>query len=356
MKKVGILTFIQPQNKNYGAVLQAYALSKIVQQLGYDVELIDIRSIRNKATFFASFKQGVKETIEGNTFRDFLKNQVPILQPLYSLVELTEKAKEYDAVIVGSDQVWRPEYCGNLALHYFLDFVPGNVKRIAYAVSFGLDKWMENEATTAEIIAQVHKFKTVSVREMSGLNICKNTFGIDATQALDPTLLLHKNLFLNLLSQHKTNEKYIASFILDRKEETLAIESYVSDKTKLSVKSLNKREIKFLGLKWTKWLTVKEWLMTLKDSEMVITDSFHGVCFSLIFQKKFVCIGNISRGLARFTSVLQAVGLENRIFLNLEQVKQTNSWEADIDYDKVNEHLEIQKQISLQVLKNGLAV
>ncbi len=354
MKKIGTLAFFHPKTRNYGAVLQAFALSKTVQQLGYEVELIDIRPALRKKSYLASLKNKVKGYIEGNPFRDFLKSQVSLSKPLYSFTELKKQAVQYNAVIVGSDQVWRPEYCGNLALHFFLDFVPEGVKRISYAASFGVDKWLVDQDTTEKIKKEVVKFNAVSVRELVGVDICKEVFGVNANHALDPTLLADKNLFYDLLSQRKINESYIASFVLDKNEETDAIESYISKQTDKSIHSLNKREISFLGFKLDKYLSVKEWLMKIKDAEMVITDSFHCVCFSLIFQKQFICIGNQSRGLSRLNSLLQIVGLEDRFFLNLKEVINTNILDTNIDYEQVNNRLESQRQISLDLLKDSL--
>ena len=354
MKKIGILAFIQPYTRNYGAVLQAYALSKIIQKMGYDVELIDIRSSGSKSTLVASLKANIREIIEGNPFRSFLKSQVSISKPLYSFNELTDHARQYCAVIVGSDQVWRPEYCGNLALHYFLDFVPEGVKRISYAASFGVDKWFADQPTTENVKKEIWKFKAVSVRELAGVGICKELFDISATHTLDPTLLADKGLFLSLLPQHKKESQYIASFVLDRVEETKAIELFLSNKTGKSIISLNKQEVAFFGRKWNKFLSIKEWLMLLRDSEMVITDSFHCVCFSLIFQKNFICIGNQARGLSRLKSLLKMINLEDRFFMSLEEVTHSNIWELAIDYSKVDACLAKQRDTSLKFLKNSL--
>ncbi len=355
MKKIGILTFIQPQNKNYGAVLQAYALSKMVQQMGYDVELIDIREAGNKATLSVSLKNYIRETMEGNPFRSFLGSQVSISKPLYSFKELERHASQYHAVIAGSDQVWRPEYCGTLALHYFLDFVPDDVKRISYAASFGLDNWIYEQPFTENVKKEIQKFKAVSVREDSGVDICKEVFEINATHAIDPTLLVDKSFFFYFLPQKNTPPPYIASFVLDRTQETEAIESYISRQTGNPIHSLNKHEVGFLGRKWTKFLMIKEWLMKLRDSEMIITDSFHCVCFSLLFQKEFICIVNKTRGLARLNSLLQSVGLQDRIFITIEQLKNSKVLDARINYSEINSRLNNQHQISFDFLKNALA-
>lgn len=357
MKKIGVLAFFHPQTRNYGAVLQAYALSKTVQQLGYDVELIDIRD-KTTIKFSTLLKNKIRRCIEGNPFRTFLKSQVSLSKPLLSFAELNEHANEYYAVIVGSDQVWRPEYCGNMALHYFLDFVPQSVLRVAYAVSFGVDNWTVDQDITEIIRKEVHKFKAVSVRELAGVDICKEVFGIKASHALDPTLLVDKKLFYDLLPQHKIKQEvkkqYIVSFVLDRTEETDAIESYISKQSGKSIHSINKRKICFFGRKWEKFLSIKGWLTQLRDSEMIITDSFHCVCFSLIFQKNFICIGNKSRGLSRLNSLLKVVGLEDRIFLNFTELENSSFWDTDIDYKRVNDSLEFQRMISLGLLKDSL--
>jgi hypothetical protein len=166
--------------------------------------------------------------------------------------------------------------------------------------------------------------------------------------------LVDKHVFNDLLPCRKAKQPYIASFILDRTKETAAIESYISRHSGSSIYSLNKREVSFWRHEWTKFLSVKEWLVSIRDSEMIITDSFHCVCFSLIFQKKFVCIGNKTRGLARLNSLLKIVGLENRIILDSEQLIKSNILNDNINYDDINKCLIHQRNISIEFLKQAL--
>jgi hypothetical protein len=359
MKKIGILAFFHPQTRNYGAILQTFALSEVVRQLGYEVELIDIRDSTRNTTFIRKVKQFVKNKIEGNPFRLFLENKVCFSKPLYSFSELNTHAKDYYAVIVGSDQVWRPEYCGSQALNFFLDFVPRNVKRIAYAVSFGLEDWDVGEDLTFQARKEVEAFHAVSVRELSGVHICKEVFGIYASQVLDPTLLAAPGLFhelIGLQSFNSTSEsKYIASFFLDKTEESTLIESVIASNTGLSVNRINKRIVAFFGKKVERYLSIPKWLKVLKDSELVLTDSFHCVCFSIMFRKQFVCFGNKTRGLARLNSLLKLVNLEDRLFMSFTEFVNSNVLSKSIEYNLIESRIVAHREFSLDFLKKALA-
>ncbi len=227
---------------------------------------------------------------------------------------------EYDAFIVGSDQVWRPSYNQHLE-QAFLNFTENwkNVKRIAYAASFGVDNWEFTKKQTEECKRLVQKFDFVSVREDTAVNLCKEHLGIEATHVLDPTLLLSANDYQKLIDGLKISDSpYVFSYLLDESEEKIDILEDISKRLNLPVRKIKlEKDISKIPMSKLKSLTypsIQEWLASFAQADFVVTDSFHGTVFSIIFNKPFVVLPNKGRGVARFESLLKDISLENRIF------------------------------------------
>ncbi|MFU2362202.1 MAG: polysaccharide pyruvyl transferase family protein [Clostridiales bacterium] len=227
---------------------------------------------------------------------------------------------EYDAFIVGSDQVWRPSYNQHLE-QAFLNFTENwkNVKRIAYAASFGVDNWEFTKKQTEECKRLVQKFDFVSVREDTAVNLCKEHLGIEATHVLDPTLLLSADDYQKLIDGLKISDSpYVFSYLLDESEEKIDILEDISKRLNLPVRKIKlEKDISKIPMSKLKSLTypsIQEWLASFAQADFVVTDSFHGTVFSIIFNKPFVVLPNKGRGVARFESLLKDISLENRIF------------------------------------------
>ncbi len=201
------------------------------------------------------------------------------------------------AVVVGSDQVWRPKY-NHFLEDMFLAFTQNlNIKRISYAASFGVDEWEYTPKQTRICSALAKKFDAISVREESGVRLCKEHLGVDATWVLDPTLLLKKEDYLNLCQEVPVNDnRFMAVYVLNMNESVR--ESYEA------IAKERNLEIKLFEADAKASLTIPEWLAMFRDASYVVTDSFHGTVFSIIFEKEFKCIYNETRGAARFESLL----------------------------------------------------
>ena len=211
------------------------------------------------------------------------------------------KAKDLDGcdiVIVGSDQVWRPKY-NYIIEDMYLKFAEGlSIKRIAFAASFGVDNWEYTPKQTRECSKLAKKFDAISVREESGVKLCREHLGVDATLVLDPTLLLTKEDYLPICEEVPVcSEKYLAVYVLDENAEVAATYENEAAARGLTVKKFHADS--------NSTLTVPEWLAMFRDASYVVTDSFHGTVFSIIFGKDFKCIYNKSRGSARFESLLK---------------------------------------------------
>ena len=229
-RKVGILTFQYPENRNFGASLQSYACMKLLKKFTENVELInyyrDVYSIKSKLVFL----------LEGRNFKKYNEKFLSLTKKIKKEDKLEFLNKKFDIFVVGSDQVWRSIWFKDVAKHYFFDFVDDNKKKIAYAASFGVDFWEGDKNITGEIKPLIKKFDYISVREESGVNICKDIFEIDdAICVLDPTLMISKEDYQPVLDDWKDkshlNKKYIAHMLLDDeiflREESKKIANYL---------------------------------------------------------------------------------------------------------------------------------
>ena len=378
--KIGILT--QPLQANYGGLLQNYALQQTLIRAGHEVETIDWgcpKSLRAElyrmklqflATWFQSqypevrYQPSKKElaTIWRNT-NHFIDAYLNHTVPMHSLKEFRHQANigKYDAFVVGSDQCWRPCYNSFLS-SMFLEFANDmDVKRISYAASFGTDKWEFSPQQTAVCASLAQKFDLVTVREDSGVTLCKDYLGVDAVHVLDPTMLLSKEDYIQIIEkeQEPKSDGTLFNYILDPDAKKSTFIDKVAQENGLKVfQVLPKCQAETRTRKDVKsriddcvFPGVSTWLRAFMDAEMTVVDSFHGMVFSIIFNKPFWVIGNAHRGMSRFTSLLKVFHLENRLLdaSGLDDVDLLQS----IDWESVNEILkEKQKECKLLLLNS----
>ena len=353
--KIGILT--QPLRTNYGGLLQAYALQTILQRLGHDVTILNrcypqthdsllskILNIKNIILGKNAICHDKKKVafVEENTSR-FIDNNYNLSIPCYTSESLREYviSNNFNAIIVGSDQVWRPRYSPNI-FNYFLDFTEGtDIKRYSYAASYGVDYWEFNkqESDICSRLAQL--FNGITVREASAVELCEKNLKVKAEHVLDPTLLLPPSDYTALLADKKTiNKKGIFTYILDAgSEKNHIIENAKKAIGKDSFTCMPKLKFNYKNAKENlnacRFPAVEQWIKSFDDAEMVITDSFHGTAFSLIFNKPFWVIGNERRGNTRMESFLEMFGLKDRM-VN-ERSINTIDWNTPIDWEEVND-------------------
>ena len=360
--RIGILTFHFPENENFGASMQSYAVCKMIRKMGYDTELIDfnlvkpsLKKIIKRVIYFKEFK----DRVEGRNFFKYSKKFLKKSKYPFFSSNLKKVNKIYDIFIVGSDQVWRGICLGDSAKHYFFDFVDNDKKKIAYAASFGVDYWEGDKKLTEEIKPLIKRFDHISVREESGIDICKNTFGVDdAICVLDPTLMVSREDYQPILDdwtdKSHLNKKYVAHMLLDDTEELKKESQNIADYLEADINYIKGKEKKFLWKKYFSYNKVSQWLTYLKDAELVITDSFHCTVFSIIFHKKFVVVANSKRGIARLETLLEKVGLQDRFFTDIKDVMKSGILDKEIDYDEVEKKLAIHRKYSMDFLKKAL--
>lgn len=376
--RIGILTL--PLHTNYGGILQAYALQTVLERMGHKVVVFDtpnrmplpplkdipkcflkriIKKIlgRNQKIFYEYYQnKKVIPVVSQNTQR-FINSYIH-RQEIRDFNELDEKS--YDAIVVGSDQVWRPLYFvpgwrWQEIENAFLSFASKwNIKRLSYAASFGTDDWEYTDQQTRRCKALLQVFDAISVRETNGVTLCKKYFDIDSVHVLDPTMLLNEadySIFFQKANTPKSNGTLL-NYILDETEKSSALIMNVANQKFLRAFSVNNPyendETKPLNERIKP--SVEKWLRGFYDAEFVITDSFHACVFSILFKKQFVVVGNKERGLSRIESLLLCFGIENRIVEDSAQVMRLPL----IDYDTVYIKLEKYRKKSFDFLNVAL--
>lgn len=398
--KAGILT--QPLTNNYGGLLQAYALQTTLERMGHEVVILNrpmpfVPDVANDA-FVPSVIRMLKNCVKFlmrkpliKVYHELLSHQHIVANRLTEIFIVTYHHKSpdfsttdslaaycrkqgFDAYIVGSDQCWRPLYSPCLP-NYFLDFAKDwNVKRLSYAASFGVDHWEYSDDETRLCASLAQKFDAVSVREESGIALCKDYLGVDAVHVLDPTMLLDADDYNAMVKDFDPSIFYIApehrvKTTLDVKDKKLFcyvlnmneqkkdfIQTVSSAKGLVPVECMPKdfraQEVFEKCPDDCTFPPVELWLQSFRDSEMVIADSFHGTVFSIIYNKPFWVLGNPDRGMARFHSLLNMFGLEDRLVI--PEMYATIDFDAPIDWNSVNARREELKQKSLAFLKENL--
>ncbi|MFQ3170834.1 MAG: hypothetical protein ACI9DG_000858 [Oleispira sp.] len=368
MNNIGIVNF-HYSNHNYGAVLQAVALHSYVnKELGYNSEHINFMPIGVKVKWQAKLKSqvkailmdlGLKEKkithnsfVNPEIFQEFRDQWLPTsAKTFYTFDELSQENLSYSHVVVGSDQVWRPSYTGNDSLVYFLAFLNKGVKKISYAASFGNDFWELNPDDTAKIASEIKSFDAISVREKSGVDICKNTFEVSAEHVLDPTLLVGRGLFDDIIGDKSVNDA--ADIVYYKLDINSDFEVFIND-VSASLKFTEKNIYYSSKGRSHYYSPVDSWLRNIKESKLVITDSFHCVCFAILFEVPFVYYPNDNRGLTRLESLLSLLDLTHHIYCgDVEPVELTKKL-MNIDYVQVNKKLAELRNSSAKFLADAL--
>ncbi len=369
--RIGILTL--HLNANYGGILQNFALQTVLKRMGHDVRTIKkkkfslplwkaplthgkriLLKILGKGKYPVFYEQKQKRErpiIEQNTSR-FVNNYIQIkTYKNYSDI----KEEEYNAFVVGSDQVWRPDYFASKIEHAYLKFAKNwEVKRIAYAASFGTDDWEYTPKQTIKCGRLLKLFDAVSVREKSGVVLCKTHFDVDAFHILDPTMLLETKDYIHVFEVANTPPSLgsMLVYILDDSPEKNAlIKKIAKEKGLVPFRVNNSKEgYSKAALQERIQPSVEQWIRGFYDAEYVVTDSFHGCVFSILFRKPFIALGNERRGMSRFSSLLNTFGLQERLVTDLTKIKHL----GEIDWDSVYEKLSRLRILSMDYLIQSL--
>lgn len=378
--KVGVLTL--PLHANYGGNLQAWALMTVLRRMGHDVWLIDMARYRTRSWRIPLIlakrmllKYGLRRSdvvvgkglldgrrrarYEGHARRFIADHIKPRTQIFHSTEQLSREIREenFDAIVVGSDQVWRPEYAPNVE-DYFLGFLADTkkIRRVSYAASFGTSEWRFSHEQSARCSALLKKFNAVSVRELSATTLCREKFDVEASHVVDPTLLLDADDYLELLpaqerASHTAGKLFV--YLLDKDPSKQGVLNAILRKTGLSSFDVHAGTSNDDAPDMNIAPPIERWIQGFRDADFVFTDSFHGCVFSILFNKPFIVYGNPHRGLARFESLLGMFNLAQRMIDRAEAVEDLLD-QPPIDWRKVMDILNAQRVKSRQFLVNAL--
>lgn len=371
--KIAILTL--RLFKNYGGILQNYALNYFLRKNGYETETINIvwlyklsglrkycvwlkrlaRNIVKKKWIPLNEEKKMQKTeaIAGEKIKAFKEKHIPLSKKTYYLpgADFHDINENYDTIVVGSDQVWRPKYTRGIKT-YFLDFANEHIKKIAYAISFGTD---ENEYSSHERKTcgeLLKKFDAISVREVSAISLMREKlhWEVNAIQTLDPTMLLEAEEYKALVPRVENRNEIFIYVLDDNPQKRILIEKV---KSHLGIDSFT---ITPEGMDNTSTYVmppVEEWLKALQEARFVVTDSFHGCVFSILFNKPFYVYGNKQRGKSRFESLLNTFLLQSR-YVDEETSLNTLEINEDIDWNKVNDIIKEKRELSKRFLLTAL--
>ena len=350
--KIGTLTF--HRTTNYGAAFQTFALQRVLVDLGVDTEVIDYRAkaiedrYKKRRFLYLNPKNILKILIKNSVSRDNLRNFfdfsekfIRISKNSYGSENFSEINKEYDAVIVGSDQVWNGN-CMNWDKNFFLTCLP-NCKRYAYAASFGVGKVSSKEEQWYRI--QLEGFSKVSVRERTGQNLYHEITGKDCEVVLDPTLLLRYEWY-ELAEQTCTYSNYILVYLLAETPSIFRFSKELAKKTGKKIIYINDRIKPQPGITNLFHVSPGLWLRLFLNASYVVTNSFHGTAFSINFNIPFwvELLPEPSKVNSRIIDLLKTTNLDQRIITD-----ETDPL-AEVDFSHSNEILKIEKDKSLSFL------
>lgn len=373
--RIAIITL--PLHGNYGGILQNYALQTVLKRMGHTVETIALplelqqpwwrkplaygkRSIdkfvlhRRKTPVF--YEQWYNRTLPALIcdMQNFVATHI-LTRKVNCFSDIKEG--EYDAFVVGSDQIWRPAYFYRPITNAYLDFAKDwkNTKRVAYAASFGTDRWEYSDLQTRQCTALAALFDGISVREEAAVRLCREHLHCEAVHVLDPTMLLAAEDYVALLKDKKLEAPRgeLLTYVLDETPEKARIIEKVANHYQYDTYRANSR-----FEDWTAPLTerkqppVEQWLKDFQDAKFVITDSFHATVFSILFGKPFIVIGNKERGLSRIDSLLKMFGMEGHVVSSLTKLDVSRDY--GLDTGRIQEVLQVRRQTAMEFLRASL--
>ena len=328
-------------SNNFGSILTSYAIYKSLIKLGYLPKIIAYLPPHMPLSFAFPKKMQKKYFYSTNILRYYH--------------ELEKLNNEVDTFIVGSDQVWlynAEHYCIDYLADkfrinnmYFLSFVNYNKKLISFAASFGHESYNCDYYNKLLTSYDLTRFDHISVREEIGVKICKETFNIDnVEQVIEPVFLLDDEDYNEIISDSTITDKgKLAYYLLDPTKEKYEAIDYVANKLGIIPVDVSNNLSN----------EIEDFLYMLKNADFIISDSFHGACFSSIFKKKFISFINVDRGITRY-SIFKKLGLGNRFIYNPLEVKNREDLYEEINWDIFDKVREEEKKKAISWLKEAI--
>lgn len=362
--KVGVITFHNAMN--YGATLQTYALQKALTKLGteaavinYHTEPIDVLYLPARAdtlgkklmfAFSPDFRRKIREQkYKYQRYHAFLNKYIKIEGNYTQYSELEKTPPLYDAYITGSDQVWNVEHTGGFDGAYLLDFVKKG-RRISYAASIGSDYIPFQYKSQFE--KSLEKFDAISVREQEGVKAVSQVCSKKAEIVLDPTLLLQREDYNEILVEKKRPYKYILVYMMETNKSMISLVNSISSTMGLPI--IQRRQVSFFNNEADSFYTDTpgEFIGEILNAEYVITNSFHGTVFSIMYEKPFISMLHSSTG-SRVTDLLESLGLDEHIIRTASDFKTMSQFEIK-DKAALRERIDKLAGKSMDFLKKSL--
>ena len=365
MKKIGILTFYN--SYNYGAVLQAYATQKFLEDNNYEAKFINyVNEYENKFNKLFSYRKN--KSLKDN-FIILVKNicfggHYYTKKCYFDFIKQLSKTKEYknideiddfDILISGSDQIWNPNiYGGIMDTSFLLDFKT-NAKKISYASSFG--SYVLNEEEKKIFKECLQKYSHISVREDFAINQLKELGITEVFKVCDPTMLISSEKWEGLIRDYKKYQKtepYLVVYLVSKYEDYKEQIKQIANKYNLKIVfvSYSNKRREYVD-EYAKGYNPFEFLNLIKDSNLVLTNSFHGTVFSLLFNKEFFNLEN-SKNPERALTLLKNLDLENRIIRKKDELDTILNNVKEIEYDAINKKIEVYSNESKKWLLNSI--
>ena len=343
---VGILGWWnETPRSNYGSTLTNFALYRYILSLGLSVAMVSPPNFDRKYAGEFNKRYGYRMTAK------------------YALQNMKENNKYIDTFIVASDVLWYYDAFIKTGYFFMLDFVDADKRKISYATSFGNTERFFPQEEILKVHTLLNRFDNVSVREYEGVEICKNRLGVSATQVLDPVFICDKANYDELAdnAERKTKSRFLFAYMLDPAQEKAEILGKIAKKLHLQLvtitdKQFNAEEkVKILrkyGI--IEHASIEELVYHIKNAEFVITDSYHGMCFSLIFRKTFLALVNRARGASRFDTLAEDFKIKERMLENLHEALEKEYLLQAIDYNNISERIEEETERSKHWLNSAL--
>lgn len=355
MKKASVITMHRIYN--YGSVLQTYATQKILESIGLECEILDyISPYRTKKSLFLEYPPNLEGKIikkiiyyilkvpsfifKEITFHGFIKKYLKLSSSKYiTNLDILKNPPKADIFITGSDQVWNSKYNHGVDFSYYLNFAQTNTKKIAFVSSFGRNELTLDEANI--IKSMLKEYSYISVREDSAVNILSN-MEISSLVLIDPTLQLKKQEWVELASAPLVKKRYLLLFLLYNED---------NGATEYAKKIAKKKGLILVKLSWElkkppgidilfTHRKPQDFLSLFINADYIVTNSFHGVAFSINFSREFIFVPR-SEFNGRIESLLRLVNLENRKISNLDNLELADN---SIDFTYVNNILQRERK------------
>lgn len=338
---------------NYGSIATYYSLHCAVRDMGKSVLMVH-------RPWIEPFDE---KRMEKRHAMQFARKHYDVSKA-YHVGEIAALNEQCDTFLLGSDQLWKYGVTKVFGHSYFLDFVQKGKNKVAYATSFGAERFLAPWAFSWKALTCMRRMNYVSVREEINVNMCRKLFGIEAVHTLDPILLCEGRRLAEIAreSTREQKEGYIAAYVLDPTPEKTQALLWLAEKLGKDIvvmldgwPHLFKKNKEKMGLpEYTvSNLTVNDWIFYMENSDFVLTDSFHGTCVALLFEKQFYAISNPGRGASRFESLAEDFGLAENYVHAPEEIMQRDM-PKPLDYKKINAILEEKRQYSMEWLRKAI--